>query len=276
MNKISRAGAVLSLLLAASCTDREESPVVPDPAQGLSSRAGAVRLHSAKIRRSNGDTFTVVRVNRGRATKSYRLKVGGSSRTMELTTMTECGPYDDFCTSYVDEPLDAGILRIGDQSMADSGAECPSIIGGGSYIKWRNHDFIIWGDWIRQKVIRSWPWGEAEYAIPMGPHQSRDGKATIYNGVAKGSCYGYYSLYTREFNGIIRMTWLRGEATEHASTENGYGGGSFTADDGFRSGTYRDGVSTGDSEADQVLNDFLTTGECTPGWVIIVDGVRVC
>ena len=36
------------------------------------------------------------------------------------------------------------------------------------------------------------------------------------------------------------------------------------------------GIHTGDAEVDQVINDWLEHGECTEGWVIIVDGVRVC
>ena len=35
-------------------------------------------------------------------------------------------------------------------------------------------------------------------------------------------------------------------------------------------------VSTGDSDVDAVINKWLDTGQCTDGWVIVVDGVRVC
>lgn len=33
---------------------------------------------------------------------------------------------------------------------------------------------------------------------------------------------------------------------------------------------------TGDAEADQALEDYFNDGECTEGWVLVIDGERVC
>lgn len=70
------------------------------------------------------------------------------------------------------------------------------------------------------------------------------------------------------------MLWGRfeGDAEEHGS-----GGGAGGAESGFVSmGGAGWEVDTGDPEVDNVVETYLNTGECTAGWVILVDGERVC
>lgn len=177
----------------------------------------------------------------------------------------------------IDEPLEAGQIGVGDASATSEEAECPPTINGGIWFSWRRHGFVVWGTHVRQRVPRSWPWAEAEYALPPGPHESDDGEAVIWNGVLRGNCYGYIDRHG-EFNGIISFTWVRGEAHEKTAF-NGSGGGEggeyYTVSDGTLT-TTTNGVNTGDAEVDGVVNRWLDANQCTEGWVLIVDGVRVC
>lgn len=276
-------GAATLLLLA--CADQSaENPVGPRsiaPTQSLSSQ-------SANQAESTG----FVLVERNGKLKKYRIKVNKKEKRIEFSSTATCDPETDTSCEEVCEPtmetcdpceydpLSCDTVEQIDEVVTGRGlfgnvqdasslpaAECPARVSGGFWVGWRGHDFIIWGDWIRQTSLRSWPWGTAEYAIPAGPHESKDGRAIIYSGVVVGRCFGGPNRYG-EWEGIIVVDWARGDAKELPAS-SGSGGGTFAANPGGW-------MSTGDEEADVVVRRFLETGVCSEGWVIIVDDVRVC
>lgn len=79
---------------------------------------------------------------------------------------------------------------------------------------------------------------------------------------------------------MIVMTWLRGDAREHTSTASAGGGESegtvYSISDGTLTWTSDGRIHTGDATVDLVVNEWMETGECTPGWVIRINNVRVC
>lgn len=272
-----------TLLLVACADQSAENPVGPRivPTPSVSSQSPNPAQNAG---------FVLVEKN-GKL-KKYRIKVNKKEKRIEFASTATCDPETDtnceqVCDSTMEtcdpceyDPLSCDTVEQIDEAVTGQGvfgdvqdasalpaAECPAKVSGGFWVGWRGHDFIIWGDWIRQTSLRSWPWGTAEYAIPAGPHESKDGKAIIYSGVVVGRCFGGPNRYG-EWEGIIVVDWARGDAKELPASPSG-GGGTFTANPGGWG-------STGDKEADAVIKHFLETGECSEGWVIIVDGVRVC
>jgi hypothetical protein len=278
-------GAVgVSALLASACGEPAAGPTLA-PA-----RPRAVASPSASpgyaIR-----TYTI-RVKKNGEIQRYQVRVDKHARTLDIasgvTAPAECDPdLPDACTnngSPVDEQLDDGRIIVGNVAYSPNlpAAECPAYVDGGWWLRWRTHNFIIWGHWQRIKSLRVWPFGKAEYLIPAGPWESDDKKARIWSGVVLGSCYGGYER--GEFRGIITSTWLRGDAEEAGTNPAGSWAGNSPPDDGegattvdTSSGTTTSGAwYTGDPEVDKVLKAFYENGTCTPGWLIFVNGAQVC
>lgn len=238
-------------------------------------------------------TYTI-RLKKNGKIQRYQVRVDKQVHTLAIasgvTAPAECDPdIPDACTSNgnpVDEQLDDGRIIVGNIAYSPGlpAAECPPYVDGGWWLRWRTHNFIIWGHWQRIKSLRSWPFGKAEYLIPAGPWESDDGKARIWSGVILGSCYGYYEQ--GQFRGIITPTWLRGDAEEAGTNPGGSwadasppddGEGATTVDTSSGESTSTDGAwYTGDPEVDKVLKAFYEDGTCTPGWLIYVNGAQVC
>ena len=282
MRKLFHCGCfALAVAGLAACTDAGPNPVTPPnpPVPPLRARASAPgQLRPPGVRRNP---------------RAFTLKVDKQKKGIQIQTISSCNPEmgtgcevpcdptADLCDNpqaQVDEALDAGQLILGD--VTESSGECPREMTGGIWFQWRKHDFVVWGTFERQLSIRSWPWGEAEYALPAGPHESQDNRATIWNGVVKAKCYGYADS-GGGFSGIMNWTWLRGNAEEHEPHTGSDGGAGdeisyYNALNGTLTWTPGGHVSTGDSEVDAVVNKWLDTGHCSEGWVIEVDGIRVC
>ncbi|HEX8245388.1 MAG TPA: hypothetical protein VF541_17875, partial [Longimicrobium sp.] len=230
-----RSLAILAFVVAAAaaCSD---SGTLPQQQQGSTARRA---LNNAPATPGQPEVTYTIGVKKNGRLKRYRVKVKRDAHTLNISSLTQacdlendtdctrpCDRTADLCedTIPVDEPVD-GRIFVGDvdPSVQLAVAECPAQFSGGSWVGWRGHNFIIWGEWVRQKSLRSWPFGKAEYAIPAGPWESDDDMAIIYNGVVLGSCYGGYER--GEFQGIISFSWLRGDAHELSDNSGGGGGG---------------------------------------------------
>jgi hypothetical protein len=157
----------------------------------------------------------------------------------------EYGPY--YCPLYVDDP----------------------------HFVWRGHHFEVEG---RVQKIADLPMvsglPKGRYVLPPGPWFSDDGQARIWSGTIDGTCFvrDHHVLGFRITEGF--MTWYKftgdGDDGSTAGGGSGGGGGTWVSYGGGGGGGYID------SEAAHVLAVYLDDGTCTTGWVVIVDGIRVC
>lgn len=96
--------------------------------------------------------------------------------------------------------------------------------------------------------------------------------------MVKGKCFGFVNG-NGEFEGVITFSWVRGQAevTTGGTGTSVSGGTLYSVSDGTLYVSQIGGrVSTGDAAVDTAVNNFIEYGECTEGWVILVDGARVC
>jgi hypothetical protein len=156
----------------------------------------------------------------------------------------EYGPY--FCPLYVDDP----------------------------HFEWRGHHFEIDG---RVQKIADLPMTsgipKGRYLLPPGPWLSDDGKARIWSGTIDGTCFvrDHRVLGIRITEGYMGWYKFTGDADDGSTGAGGSGtGGTWVSYGGGGGGDYID------SEAAHVFKVYVEEGTCTSGWVIIVDGIRVC
>lgn len=193
-----RLSSFLFVMCAGSaCSDSDPAPtMINAPPAIATSRANAPDARAFQQRASRSKALRID-VDKGHRridiSETMATEVDACPAGSESSCEPYCQPFSGECDT-VDEPLDEGSrVVIGDASAFETElVECPLEINGGTYLRWRRHDFIVWGRFLRQARLRNWPWGEAEYALPMGPHESTDGDATIWSGVAKGKCFGSY------------------------------------------------------------------------------------
>lgn len=154
---------------------------------------------------------------------------------------------------------------IGDYTSEDVAAfYCPSVWEHARFT-WQGHTFSTRGyATLLQRLPSSAAIPHGRYRLPSGTWHSDDGKARIRSGTLDGMCFirDYYwlgflirggTMGWYRFTGIFEVPG-EGESFAFASVGGGGGGG----------------------RADDALEAYVTEGRCTPGWVIIVDGARVC
>lgn len=116
----------------------------------------------------------------------------------------------------------------------------------------------------------------ARYSVPNTTHYNIEGTYYIHGGYVDVTCRGRFFTV----GGIRR--WIGdlhpyayygagGPVSRGASNYSGQGWAYQNTANQFSSGSQN---SQGDWA--NVLKKYLETGECTPGWAIVVDGVKVC
>lgn len=119
----------------------------------------------------------------------------------------------------------------------------------------------------------------ARYSLPPGAHSvSIDGIYEAWN----GTLYGVCRVWRKQILGKIVeggfVDWFKfdGEVWTRDNPDSGGNGGGrgwAYSKDGTQNG---DGTSGTINDWQTALNNYLTTGTCTQGWEVWVDGVQVC
>jgi len=147
------------------------------------------------------------------------------------------------------------------------------------HFHWKNHYFQTEGDSYYMGRLPSSVAGvvKGRYVLPNGPWLSTDGLARIWSGTVDASCYFEYTSFAGimliEYGAIVVYRFNGdyeelGSDANFASNQGGeYGGTVYSSLDALR---------TGDPEAYAVVKSYLDSGTCSGGWVIVIDGVRVC
>jgi len=235
--------------------------------------------------------------------RTYRLRVDRGTKTLTLAAISDepvlgCNdPGTPSCTPTggIDEPY-IGDAQTGDltvsgedsvfadlssenlsASLAEAGPyHCPRRVEDPHFV-WNGHHFQIEGEVpLVQLLTMSSGIPKGRYLLPNGPWLSDDGQARIWSGTIDGTCF------------VVYTTWL-GLITTEEGVMGWYGfhgdyedlsGVTFAAYDPAGGGSamyYTIGdLETMDAEAYAVLEKWLSTGACSEGWVIIVNGVREC
>ena len=271
-------------MLVAACSEspRADSPTLPElfPHGARASRASGIGKGWAERR-------YLLRVDRGR--KILELKSFSTQAVNSGCSLTEviCDDGSTTCQTLGPEcGLWYGIVQIsgGDSIHVNNGASgydatvdefgpyyCPLYVDD-PHFEWRGHHFKI--DGRVQKIadlamISGIPKGR--YLLPPGPWSSDDGQARIWSGTIDGTCFvrDHHVLGFRVTEGFMAWYKFTGDGDD-TTASSGDGGGTWVSYGGGGGGGYID------SDAAQVLKTYLETEACTNGWVIIVDGVRVC
>ena len=149
------------------------------------------------------------------------------------------------------------------------------------HFHWKNHYFETEGESYLMGRLPSSTAGvvKGRYVLPPGPWLSTDGRARIWSGTIDANCYFQYTTFAGlmlvEY-GAIATYRFNGDYEEFS------GGPSFAANEGSQSGYGGEmyyslaELQMRDPEAYAVVNAYAETGTCTDGWVIVIDGVRVC
>ncbi|HEX8245035.1 MAG TPA: hypothetical protein VF541_16110 [Longimicrobium sp.] len=148
------------------------------------------------------------------------------------------------------------------------------------HFHWKGHYFQTEGEsqYIARIPSRTTGVVKGRYLLPNGPWLSTDGRARIWSGTVDADCYFRYqvvygillmeygSIWTYKFNGDYEE--LGSDANFASNHESGQYGGQ----------VYYSLVELQmwDPEAYAVVKTYAETGTCTDGWVIVIDGVRVC
>jgi len=147
------------------------------------------------------------------------------------------------------------------------------------HFHWKSHYFETDGE---SDLIGRLPSNVAgvvkgRYLLPQGPWLSTDGRARIWSGTVDANCYFQYTTFAGimlvEY-GVMVVYRFNGDYEEFgdngsfASNGSGQYGGDMYYD--------LDDLRSSDPGAYDAVKTWLETGKCTVGWVIFVDGVRVC
>lgn len=276
------ASAVLTVF-AAGCTDKPELPTTAAatlpgriPVVGSASKAGA-----------SGEK------TRGGKVKRYRVKVDHKRKVIdaetELVTQSTVGLPENCLEPGGCPPEEASYIYSGEFDVSGETRDStntgqpwdPAYAGMGEEgtrfhckqaiddIRFTHLQYAFtangYATYIGPAANRSWGVVRGRYQLPGGPHLSSDGKAEVLSGVVEGNCYfEWRQVGPLLFEyGIFVATKFIGQWRE--VPEDVPGGGTIGGD-----------WQGAGSEATAVFLNFLNYGECTPGWVIVVDGVRVC
>lgn len=284
LSPLRTAAVPLFVVIMAACADSDKSQVptgvLPPAAEVLA--GGAVSKVGAEPGHKKGDKA-----------KRYRIKVDHTRKLIdvktELTTM-EIAPPENACPVESCEEEGVSLIYSGEfdvsgetadttntgqawdpayETMGEEGTRwhCKQAVDG---IKFTHYEyaFQIQGDaiFIGLAPNRSWGVVKGRYQLPRGSHLSTDGKAEVLGGVVEGFCYFTWSQWGPFLveGGFFAATKFIGQ---WRVLPKDVPGGGISGDAG---------AGKGDSEAIRVLQNFLDTGNCTEGWVIVIDGERVC
>lgn len=300
MRSIIRSLTILTILSAlAACAEDAQTPVTPKAPPGAP-RSGATPANAGQTR-----TYLIRMFAHGHA-QTYRLSVDDSGKSMKLVTVesTPVRTCDDLtsadgCTGSGSTGSGTGggtgiltgdlELTGTDSVYADLSSEnlsadlaaagpyhCPGRVDD-PHFEWKGHHFQVEG--VAERItylpqISGLPKGR--YLLPPGPWLSDDGRARIWSGTIDGTCFvQYYSWY-----GIITIeAGSMGWYAFHGDYEEIGDEASFASNGGEYGGVVYYSLSdlqAGDPEAYKVIMTYINDGTCTDGWVVVIDGDRVC
>ena len=235
----------------------------------------------------------------GERSHGYRVRVDRSRHTLELqsagamTMDPSCSPTALICDDGTTPECDASqnscgwiaLLEIsGETAVSGTSLESGYDLSGGEYgpyycpayvddphFVWKGKHFQIEGRVVKIEdlpAISGIP--KARYRLPPGPWMSDDGTAKIWSGTIDGTCFvrDHHILGLRVTEGYMGWYRFAGDFDDGSSPRSGGGSGTWVS--------YGDGGGYLDRDAARALLAFLDDGTCTDGWVIVVDGVRVC
>jgi hypothetical protein len=286
---------------ATACSKDVGERIIAAPAERTASSAADHRHILAAAFKKSG------------AWRRFRVKVE-SGRTIRLTTMAQpvtgcdvddtacstcppdaasCGPIYTFgsvdsisapafgaesITVRTDSPADPSLppfdagqpYYIGDDSSAldgPGGFYCPAVVEN-AHFETRGHHFATHG---YSYIVTSLPSRinipKARYMLPMGPWLSDDKAARVWSGTVDGTCW----VRNYNFMGfIIQGGWVAWYGFKGDYEQ--IGDGTHVA---FTGGSGSSGGGTF-PDAANALDWYFKTGQCTPGWIIVIDGVREC
>ncbi|HEX8903691.1 MAG TPA: hypothetical protein VF771_02475 [Longimicrobiaceae bacterium] len=291
-------GAVITAGFLTGCRD-----VVTSPAARPEARPSAQRSINP------GETiYTFAEVKQNGHSKVYRTKVNRARRLIEFETVAEEGintttsvqpacdetvldgcdsnpdggtggiiygelDIDGTVTDTIETPWDPSYSTAGEDGTE---YHCASRVDD-VHFHWKNHYFETEGESELLGYLPSNVAGvvKGRYWLPPGPWLSTDGRARIWSGTVDANCmfrytlaFGialieYGSIWTYKFNGDYEEL---GFDASFASTTGG------DATVFYSLAELRDA----DYDAYLAVKRWLELGECTEGWVIVIDGERVC
>lgn len=158
------------------------------------------------------------------------------------------------------------------ETAGDDGTRwiCP-VVSEHLHFSWKDRFFQTRGySRLVQRLPSTIGVPKGRYQLPFGPWISSDGKAMITAGTVDATCWVRYENWSSlgiVFQvGFLAVYRYSGDFRElDGPTNASYGGGG--GSDPFEELT---------EEERGVVEDYLRDGTCTAGWVIVVDGERVC
>lgn len=288
--------ALSCVLLVTACTDR-----IPNPEPTFPSVPTAVQFDKKDTSPTPGEFY--IKTKKNGKQKYYRAKVNLEKKTIELQTTSgpsdNCQVDDPDCEPCLDPTINCELMHAvdeditgdngitnkfgeqADQSLPDYNPDvapsfgpyhCPRYVDD-PHFTWRGHHFQV--DGVAQymgALPSSSGIPKGRYLLPNGPWLSDDGKARIWSGTIDGSCFVIYEKWLGFFlveRGSIGWYKFNGDFEDISGAAPGGGSTEWAS---YGSGE----TQKLPSDAKQALDTYLATGECTPGWVIIVDNARVC
>ena len=279
--------AAIMVALAAACADTPELPTTAASPSTVQTPANAFLASTG----ADGEKSKEAKVKRYRVKVDHKRKVI-DAQTEFVTTSTidppeNClepegctgtsiiysGEFDvsgeTYDTTNTGQPWDPAYAEMGEEGTR---WHCKQRI---DKFKFTHKEYAFQveeekGDavYIGPAQSRSWGVVKGRYQLPKGPHLSTNGKAEVLSGVVEGLCYFQYErvgLLLVEWGNFISVKFIgQWRVLPNDVPGGGTGGGGLGGSGG------------GDSDAIAVFLNFLDTGTCTPGWVIVIDGVRYC
>lgn len=305
-------GALLSIGLLAACGDVTTPASVKETHVGHRSSArslkGGQTVYTYVEVKKNGRTKLYrVKINKGHRSIEFQTVAEEGMYTTNSVGSTCDDPSMPGCETNPEDPGDStggttgtgiltGELEIDgtvtdtietdqpwDQSFSTAGWDgtqyhCASRVDD-VHFHWKNHYFETEGESVYMGRVPSRTAGvvKGRYLLPQGPWLSTDGRARIWSGTVEANCYFEYTTFAGillvEYGAIV-VYRFSGDYEELGSDAN------FASNDGGQYGGMvyysLEQLRSGDPEAYGVVKAWLDTGACTDGWVIVIDGERVC
>lgn len=312
-NRLIVHGAAALLVSVTACADNPQSPQPPAqllqpgaPSLTRSPQGGDVSETYVEVKRNGKTKLYRVKINKGRRSIEFETVAEEGTFTTSSAGSTCDDPDMPGCESNPEEPgggstggtymIQTGELDIEgevhdtvdtgeqwDPSYSEAGWDgtrwhCPRRIDD-VHFNWKGHYFETEGESYFVGQVPSSTAGvvKGRFLLPNGPWLSKDGKARIWSGTVDANCYFQYTvafgILLVEY-GYIAVYKFNGDYEEFSNNVH------FASNAGGEYGgpVYRslEELRIADPEAYGVVKAWLDTATCTAGWVIIVDGERVC
>lgn len=281
----------------AACEDHPQAPIAAPPLSARQVIGGqalgtADRVLYVRNRKNGRETLQRVRIDRTRMrliietlpeyaalTDSIRLicddptaegcsteegpGTGGGFASGELSVSGE-----DSVRNETGEPWDPSYAFAGE----DGGPyHCPAFQAN-IHFSWKGHRFETEGvSQFIERLPSTIGVPKGRYRLPQGPWLSDDGKARIWSGTVDATCYVRWEQYLlwRIEIGVLAVYRFNGEYDDFTGPTFASYGTSYQDD-------WETTLWQNDPEAYAVIMRYFETQQCTPGWVIVVDGEREC